>query len=252
MSAVSREDPGQRLLELLPRCRRCALLLSDSADSADGMVLQAYTGVLAERRARSVDWPDKHQILARLYNAWSEADRAPAGHLDLQSMDADQTSQQVLGAVAAMPAEKRILLLFVCAEQLGYRRTATILGVTIDTMAAWLMDARLTIGRAIDVDDAPSAPLADDLTLMAFADDELEERPRQDVELAMDADTVFVERTALFIRTAALSKQALDAMLAEPVPKALDSAVRAMIAEKVRTPRGFFAGIASFFGRRDG
>ncbi len=68
----------------------------------------------------------------------------------------------------------------------------------------------------------------DDETLMAFADGELDEKTRQAVEKAMDSDEALVERVALFIRTAALSKQALDPLLDQPVPEALRASVAEM------------------------
>ena len=71
----------------------------------------------------------------------------------------------------------------------------------------------------------------DDETLMAFADGELDEKTRQAVEKAMDSDEVLVERVAVFIRTAALSKQALDPLLDQPVPDALRASVTAMAEE---------------------
>ena len=75
----------------------------------------------------------------------------------------------------------------------------------------------------------------DDETLMAFADGELDEKTRQAIERAMDSDEVLVERVALFIRTAALSKQALDPLLDQPVPEALRASVTAMVEETDHT-----------------
>ncbi len=71
----------------------------------------------------------------------------------------------------------------------------------------------------------------DDETLMAFADGELDEKTRQAVEKAMDSDEALVERVAVFIRTAAISKQALDPLLDQPVPEALRASVTAMAEE---------------------
>ena len=68
----------------------------------------------------------------------------------------------------------------------------------------------------------------DDETLMAFADGELDDKTRQAVERAMDSDDALVERVALFIRTAALSKQALEPLLDQPVPEALRASVATM------------------------
>jgi len=76
-----------------------------------------------------------------------------------------------------------------------------------------------------------SKPRFDDDILMAFADGELDEATRRAVEEAMDMDDALVERVGLFIRTAALSKQALEPLVSAPVPDALLANVKAMVAD---------------------
>lgn len=71
-------------------------------------------------------------------------------------------------------------------------------------------------------------PKFDDETLMAFADGELDDEMRLAVEKAMETDQEIVDRVALFMKTAALSKQALGPLSAEPVPDALLANVKAM------------------------
>ncbi len=67
----------------------------------------------------------------------------------------------------------------------------------------------------------------DDETLMAFADGELDEATTQAVERAMETDDALVMRVAEFIETRATAREAFTP--AEPVPAALDAAVRGMV-----------------------
>lgn len=68
-----------------------------------------------------------------------------------------------------------------------------------------------------------------DETLMAFADGELDEAEATAVEAAIDADPALAERVALFMETRAMVGAALKPLADEPVPPALEAAVRRSI-----------------------
>jgi anti-sigma factor RsiW len=77
-----------------------------------------------------------------------------------------------------------------------------------------------------------------DETLMAFADGELDAANTEAVLEAMAEDEGLAERVALLADTRRLAKAALAPALADPVPAALESRVRAMLAQApVEIPR---------------
>ena len=67
-----------------------------------------------------------------------------------------------------------------------------------------------------------------DEMLMAFADGELDDTEMARIAGAIDADPALAARVDAFLQSRALSKAALGPLLAEPVPKALEDAVRRM------------------------
>ena len=67
-----------------------------------------------------------------------------------------------------------------------------------------------------------------DEMLMAFADGELDDTEMARIAGAIDADPTLAARVDAFLQSRALSKAALGPLLAEPVPKALEDAVRRM------------------------
>lgn len=69
-----------------------------------------------------------------------------------------------------------------------------------------------------------------DEELMAYADGELAEDRATDLDLALATESGLAERLALFVDTRMLSKEALEPMLAEPVPEHLIAQVRALAA----------------------
>ncbi|GFE48427.1 anti-sigma factor [Roseobacter cerasinus] len=69
-----------------------------------------------------------------------------------------------------------------------------------------------------------------DEELMAYADGELAEDRATDLDLALAAESDLAERLALFVDTRMLSKEALEPMLAEPVPEHLVAQVQALAA----------------------
>ncbi len=70
----------------------------------------------------------------------------------------------------------------------------------------------------------------DDETLMAFVDNELDRETREKIEAALATDDDLMARLAVFSETRALAKDALEPLLNEPVPDALQATVEAMVA----------------------
>lgn len=70
----------------------------------------------------------------------------------------------------------------------------------------------------------------DDDMLMAFADGELDAKGRETVERAMAEDEAVAERVQMFIATRTRAKEAFEPMLKEPVPDALTSKIKDMVA----------------------
>ena len=82
-----------------------------------------------------------------------------------------------------------------------------------------------------------SKPEFDDAILMAFADGELDEATRRAVEEAMASDDALVERVGMFVKTAALSRQAFEPLVNAPVPDALRADIEAMVDEHSQSAR---------------
>jgi anti-sigma factor RsiW len=73
-----------------------------------------------------------------------------------------------------------------------------------------------------------------DEILMAFVDGELDEATTAEIQQSLTAEGVLAARVALFARTRAQAKRALEPLLEEPVPPALSAAVRKMVVEARR------------------
>jgi anti-sigma factor RsiW len=77
-----------------------------------------------------------------------------------------------------------------------------------------------------------SAAEFDDITLMRYADGELDAATSTAIDRALETDETLAERLALFMETRSQAKAAFAPLLGEPVPAALAKSVQAMVDRK--------------------
>lgn len=161
----------QELLAILPRLRRFAYGLTGSVDSGDDLVQSACERALA----RLHQWEPGTRLDSWMFrimkNLWLDDTRAGWRREVVTSSevleavhggDAEAESAvrlelgSVLEQISRLPDAQRTVLLLVSVEGLSYKEAAAVLDVPIGTVMSRLARARLTLGRAIEPDEAGS------------------------------------------------------------------------------------------------
>jgi RNA polymerase sigma-70 factor (ECF subfamily) len=160
---MSQSEARRRLLPLLPRLRRFALVLTHSPDAADDLLQSALERALA----RLDQWqPDSHLdrwMFAIIRSVWLNSQRAAAirrtepleEHEDLVAGDGERlveasiTLAEVRAAFALLSPEQREALLLVGVEGYTYAEAAAFLGLPIGTVISRLTRGRLALATAL-------------------------------------------------------------------------------------------------------
>lgn len=154
--------PALDLPALLPKLWRFALRLTRHREDAQDLVQRTCLRALERCHQWNPDTPALPWVYTILHSIWlNELDarrlRAP-GNADaddlqqwLESAVADPHAslhyRQVIGAVEALPAPQRVVMLLVAVEGFSYREASDVLGVPVGTVMSRLSRARLAIGE---------------------------------------------------------------------------------------------------------
>lgn len=158
---------GRELVELLPRARRFAWVLTRSHADAEDVVQAAI-----ERALRGADgWTPGTRLDSWLFrimqNVWRDelrAHRRRAEPLEaaanVPGTDGRETTMRHLqtieaaAALAELPEEQRAVIALVVIEGLGYQETADVLDIPLGTVMSRLARARARLAATLG-DDQP-------------------------------------------------------------------------------------------------
>lgn len=152
----------RELVELLPRLRRFASVLTRSHDDAEDVVQAAV-----ERALRHADsWQQGSRLDSWLYrimqNLWRDELRAHRrraepleSHADIVGADGREVtirhiqSSEARQALDELPEEQRVVIALVVLEGMSYRQTADILEVPVGTVMSRLARARARLAASL-------------------------------------------------------------------------------------------------------
>lgn len=152
----------RELVQLLPRLRRFAFVLTRSHDDAEDVVQAAV-----ERALRHADsWQQGTRLDSWLYkimqNLWRDELRAHRrraepldSHADIAGADGrDVTirhiqSNEARQALAELPEEQRVVIALVVLDGMTYQQTADILEVPVGTVMSRLARARAKLAASL-------------------------------------------------------------------------------------------------------
>ncbi len=180
---IGHHELGRQLVELLPRLRRFALVLTRSADAADDLV----QGSVARALERREQWEDGtrldrwvFQIIksvwlnslksARIRQMDSLDDHADPRGLDgASAMEAKLTLDEVRATFAGLPQAQQEALLLVCVEGYSYKEAAELLDLPMGTVVSRIARGRQAL---IDRQSASSQrPAEDNVTKLRWKRD---------------------------------------------------------------------------------
>jgi len=165
---MSKTHLHQQLVELLPRLRRFALVLTRSADTADDLVQSTVARALSRldqfqpdtrldrwlfQILRSIWISDRRRAALHQTEALDEHVEGIGGPDGARVAEGRLTLAEVQGRFNGLPPEQQQALLLVCVEGYSYADAANLLGVPMGTIMS-----RLSRGRAsLMAVQAPSA-----------------------------------------------------------------------------------------------
>lgn len=154
----------QQIVDLIPRLRRFACVLTGSRHAADDIVQTALERALT----RLDQWqPDTHLdrwLMRILHNVWIDEVRrnrrfvgvSEVSDLDLGSDPGDRRAEarvalsQTQAVIAQLPAQQRDVLALVCVDGRSYKEAAEILAVPVGTVMSRLARARAQLADKLE------------------------------------------------------------------------------------------------------
>jgi RNA polymerase sigma-70 factor (ECF subfamily) len=164
----------QQIVDLIPRLRRFACVLTGSRDAADDIVQTALERALT----RLDQWqPDTHLdrwLMRILHNVWIDEVRRnrrfvgvyDANELDLGVDPGDRRAEahvaliQTRETIARLPAQQRDVLALVCVDGHSYKEAAEILEVPVGTVMSRLSRARIQLADMLETPNDRNAGMA--------------------------------------------------------------------------------------------
>jgi RNA polymerase sigma-70 factor, ECF subfamily len=160
-------DVRQRLIELLPRLRRFAMVLTRSSDAADDLVQASVARALERqsqlnRDSRLDRWLFQIMKTVFLNNRKSAAMRQTEPLDDHETtlsvsgtaaVESKMTLREVRAAFARLPMEQQQALLLVSIEGYGYREAAELLEVPMGTVISRVARGRVALAERTSRDD---------------------------------------------------------------------------------------------------
>ncbi len=151
------EDIRARMVEMLPRLRRFAFLLSGDMDRAEDLTQETCVRALANAE----QWTKGTRLDSWMYriaqNLWYDRLRANKVRgivveiddaLDIVGEDGRKVTDsrlllnQVIAHIGELTSEQQLLITMVCVDNMSYREAAEALGVPIGTVMSRLARAR--------------------------------------------------------------------------------------------------------------
>lgn len=166
----------QQLIELLPRLRRFAMVLTRSSDAADDLV-QASVALALERQSqwnpasRLDRWLFQIMKAVWLDNRKSAAIRRTESLEDhditwsvsgTAAVESKMTLREVRAAFTRLPIEQQQALMLVSVEGYGYREAAELLEVPMGTIISRVARGRVALVERMSRDDSRVALLRRD------------------------------------------------------------------------------------------
>lgn len=162
-----------RMIELLPRLRRFAYVLSGDRDRADDLVQETCARALAnagqwQPGTRLDSW--MYRIAQNLWFDQMRAQKTRGEKVDIEAYDdlvgADGRSvtesrltlELVSRKISELSQEQQMLITLVCIDGLSYKEAAEALGVPIGTVMSRLARARATLSAALDAENESRGP----------------------------------------------------------------------------------------------
>ena len=160
------------LVELMPRLRRFALVMTGDLDQADDLVQETCMRALA----RVAQWQPGTRLDSWMYriaqNVWLDRLRARkvrgvgvgveeaetiCGSDGRNVVESRLDLAAVGAAMAELPADQRVLVALVCIDGLAYKEAAEITGTPIDTVKSHLARARRELYARMHAPQAAAA-----------------------------------------------------------------------------------------------
>ena len=153
----------EQLIAILPRLRRFARALTDSAEEADDLLQDA----LERGLSRLEQWQPGTRLDSWMYRIIQTVrlgqlrspERRKRGEMPpddqikgvdgVREAEARALLQEVRRAFEKLPDEQRAVLVLVCVDGLAYREAAEIMGIPIGTVMSRLARARLELHRLV-------------------------------------------------------------------------------------------------------
>ncbi len=148
------------MMELLPRLRRFARVLTQANSDADDLVQLTVEKCLRERGKWAAGSRLDSWMFAAMRNAWIDETRmrsrrresfAAAGEAE-QVADRSVASEElkvqamsVQSAMAALPTDQRVAVALVLVDGMSYQEAAELLGIPEGTLTSRLSRARATL-----------------------------------------------------------------------------------------------------------
>ncbi len=152
---------GRQIVDLLPRMRRFALVLTRSPDMADDLVQSSAARALE----RTAQWEDgtrlDHWLFRIIKTVWLNGRKAARlrqtecldDHADSSAtdgsaaMEAHMTLNEVRAAFARLPEDQQRALFLVSVEGYSYRQAAELLDVPLGTVISRLARGRVALAQ---------------------------------------------------------------------------------------------------------
>ena len=164
------EDIRARMVELLPRLRRFAFLLSGDMDRAEDLTQEACARALAH----ADQWTKGTRLDSWMYriaqNIWYDRLRASKVRgivveiddaLDVVGDDGRRVVEgrllldQAIRCMGELTADQQLLITMVCVDNMSYREAADVFGVPVGTVMSRLARARKALHLSMndEIDD---------------------------------------------------------------------------------------------------
>jgi RNA polymerase sigma-70 factor, ECF subfamily len=227
------------LAALVPRLRRFGRALARNQDDADDLVQIAIERALRNAAQWQPGTRLDHWVIGIMRNAWIDETRARKRRSAVFAPEemgerVGDTPMESVGemldiqdAVAQLPEEQRIAVALVLVEGLSYREAAELLEIPIGTLTSRLARARTSLQDVLGGGRRRQAMKYSDEILMAYADGELDEATRAEIDAAAAADPAVAAAIARHRQLRERLRAGFDRVLDEPVPRRLVEALDA-------------------------
>ncbi|HEY3600196.1 MAG TPA: RNA polymerase sigma factor [Paraburkholderia sp.] len=160
---MGRSRIDSALRGLLPQLWKFALRVTASTETAEELVKETYAAMLAGRREPAPDVSLRADTFAVMLALWKRTkhtirDGRAVGSRSSAANARETNSEmhyRLLEVIYGLPDDERVTLILIEAECLRYSEAAWALGISIATLKAQLVRARIAIARELAADARP-------------------------------------------------------------------------------------------------